>query len=86
MSVLKIKSDNLDLELQLDGKGSINSIHGNDQPSSDEQQLHVALIALSLNQMLSQGGNHDLETEMITIKPHASEWNSKVFGFTNTKF
>ena len=86
MSVLKIKSNNLDLELQLDGNGSMETLQGNALPSTDEQQLHVALIALSLSQMLGQSGSHDIETEMITIQPHVTEWNSKVFGFTNTKF
>ena len=86
MSVLKIKSNNLDLELQLDGGNCIDTVQSNGESSKGEEQLHIALIDLSLNQMLSQGGNHDWETEMITIKPHATEWNSKTFGFTNTKF
>lgn len=86
MSVLKIKSNNLDLELQLDGEGVITSAEGAAAPASQEEALHVALIALSVNQMLSQGNTHDWETDMITIQPHATEWNSKSFGFTNTKF
>jgi len=86
MSILKIKSNNLDLELQLDGNGSINTLQEGASGVNEEEKLHVALIALSLNQMLSQGNAHDWETEMITIEPHATEWNSKTFGFTNTKF
>ena len=86
MSVLKIKSNNLDLELQLDGNGMVNAIQEGAVLTNDEEKLHVALIALSLNQMLSQGNAHDWETEMITIKHYPTDWNAKSFGFTNTKF
>jgi len=86
MSVLKIKSNNLDLELQLDGNGIVNTLQEGTVPTDEEEKLHIALIALSLNQILSQGNAHDWETEMITIKHHPTEWNAKSFGFTNTKF
>ena len=88
MSILKIKSQNLDLELVLDGNGSTIQTSGMETFStgSPETRLHAALIALALSNCVSCNGEHDTESGIITIQYKATEWTSKAFSFTNTKF
>lgn len=87
MSVLKIKSRDINVELVLDGENTVNTAEeACAAPANKEEQLHVALIALSMNRMLAGAASHDWESDCITIQPRNTEWNSKVFGFTNTKF
>lgn len=86
MSVLKIKSKNLDLELTLDGDepqvtGGASQTAGSAQ---DQTSLHAALIALALSDTIG-GEVHDTESGIITIQPHVSEWSSKSYAFTNNR-
>lgn len=85
MSVLKIKSNNLDLELTLDGKDAACEISKKSTNSigSSEAEIHAALVALALSN-LWEGKVHDEESGVITIEKHSSEWTSKTFGFRNT--
>ena len=57
MSILKIKSDSIDVELVLDGASV--DMPATVPSANDEEQLHVALIALAINQMLSESASHD---------------------------
>lgn len=87
MSILKIKSKDINVELVLDEENSVATTEETTvAPINEEEQLHVALIALSMNQMLAGAASHDWEADCITIQPHNTDWNSKVFGFTNTKY
>lgn len=88
MSILRIKSQNLDLELVLDGSDA-SSLKWEGATGaaaqSPEAQLHAALIALALSNCVSNS-DHDEESGIITIIHKPTEWNSKAFGFTNTNF
>ena len=83
MSILKIKSDSIDVELVLDGASV--DMPATVPSANDEEQLHVALIALAINQMLSESASHDWDPDCITIQPRTTEWTSKTFSFTNNK-
>ena len=89
MSVLRIKSNNLDVELVIDSNNESPVIQQGataaPQPNSEES-LHVALIALALENMFEQDSTHDRESGIITIQQRPTEWNAKVFGFTNINF
>ena len=84
MSVLKIKSNNVNLELQLDGNACVSANGCQLTVGTRQTGVIPALIALALSSEFAASSEHDGETGIITIQSHPTEWNSKSFGFTNT--
>lgn len=82
MSVLKIKSKDLDLELVLDGDAQVATSGQNASPKAEDAAI-AAVIALALSQELGAGAEHDEESGVITIQNHPTQWNAKMFGFNN---
>ncbi|MBQ8098363.1 MAG: hypothetical protein IJ244_02455 [Bacteroidaceae bacterium] len=78
MSILKIKSKDIEVELNLDDKTASNL--QTTQPTCSVSPEMVALLtALALNEV-GNATDHDEESGRITIKASASEWSAKSFG------
>lgn len=81
MSILKIKSNNFELELISDGNEVCEvKSPGHVLPQAADVPVDIALIALALDSYRDSLGLHDDESGRITILPHHSEWSLKSFG------